>query len=184
MNAMNRNPFPLPLTVVSLLAGILLAGSPAPGAAQIGWCKTCVKSKVLYPTDDDEGMVCIGAYKGKSNCAQYQGTSRICIPYGDSCDIPLDAAGDQTAIAMVTTGRMLPANGNYFFVMDGGYRVVMRKCDRSIVARVAEDAYALAGRRPNRVVPARARLTVADLLDRGPGDLGSVYETVVAPQAS
>lgn len=84
---------------------------------------------------------------------------------------------------MVTTGRMLPANGNYFFVMEGGDRIVMRKCDRSIVARVAGDAHALAGQRPNRVVPARARLTVADLLDRSPGDLSSVHETVVAPQA-
>lgn len=41
---MNRNPFPPPLTVVSLLAGILLALSPAPGTAQIGWCKKCVAS--------------------------------------------------------------------------------------------------------------------------------------------
>ena len=155
MNAMNRNPFPLPLTVVSLLAGILLAGSPAPGAAQIGWCKKCVPSDDLYPDDKDNGTVCSGAYEGKTGCAQIQGPiARISVAYGDSCDIPLDAADDQTAIAMVTTGRMLPANGNYFFVMDGGDRVVMRKCDRSIVARVAEDAYALAGRRPNRVVPA------------------------------
>lgn len=159
MNAMNRNPFPPPLTVVSLLAGILLALSPAPGTAQIGWCKKCVASDELYPDDKDNGTVCSGAYEGKTGCAQIQGPiARICVAYGESCDIPLDAAGDQMAIAMVTTGRMLSANGNYFFVMDRGDRVVMRKCDRSVVARVAGDAYALAHH--------------------------SVHERVVAPQAS
>lgn len=175
MNAMNRNPFSLPFTAVSLLVGITLAASPAPGAAQIGWCKACEKSKVLYPTDDDDGMVCIGAYKGKSNCAQYQGTSRICIPYGESCDIPLDAADDQMAISMVTTGQMLPTSGNYFFVMDGDYPVIMRKCDRSLVARVVRNALVLADQPPHRAVSARAQLTAADESGRGKGDRHSAY---------
>lgn len=185
MNAMNRNPFPLPLVVVSLLVGILLAASPAPGEAQIGFCKKCVPSDELYPEDNDDGKVCSGAYEGKSNCAQIGGgTARICITYGESCDIPLDAANDQLAISMVTTGRMLPANGNYFFVMDGDDSVIMRKCDRSLVARIAGNAYALAGRRPDRVAPSHPRSTTADEPGRDPRDRHSVYGTVMPPRAS
>ena len=37
---------------------------------------------------------------------------------------------------MVVRGDMLPADGNYFFMVDGAYSFVLRKCNGSVVARV------------------------------------------------
>ncbi len=48
----------------------------------------------------------------------------------------MDAASDERATRMVLAGEMLPGDGDYFFVVDQGEAVVVRKCGNTVVARV------------------------------------------------
>ena len=63
-------------------------------------------------------------------------------------------ADDVEAVGKVMRGDILPPNGNHFFLVDAaGIATVMRKCDRSVVARIPAETLAVAGRRrPARLV--------------------------------
>ena len=63
------------------------------------------------------------------------------------CD-EIALADDVEAVGKVMRGDILPPNGNHFFLVDAaGIATVMRKCDRSVVARIPAETLAVAGRR-------------------------------------
>ncbi len=134
MKDTTHNPLSTTIVAVPLLFGALLAASPVVGAAQptIGECVKCGPSSF----GGEGNSTCQGSYGGSADCAQ-QGTpdDHWCWTHGGDCDTP-GAATDQQAIEMVMAREMLPADGGHFFVMDGKNAVVMRKCDRSLVARI------------------------------------------------
>ncbi len=133
MRDTTHNPLSTTIVAVPLLFGALLAASPVVGAAQptIGECVVCGPSSF-----DEDSSKCKGAHGGSADCAQ-QGTpdDHWCQAHGGDCDTGA-AATDQQAIEMVMAREMLPADGGHFFVMDGENAVVMRKCDRSLIARI------------------------------------------------
>lgn len=116
---------------LSLVVGIMIA-VPSSATAQVATCVDCVDSPFA-----PESTVCAFAFEGYQNC-QTLGTpeSHECEGYGGECDTEESGTADQEATAMVVRGDMLPADGNYFFMVEGAYSVVMRKCDGSVVARV------------------------------------------------
>ena len=118
-----------PIAVLPLIVGGLLA-SPALGTAQ---CWTCGWSE-LGPWPNH---MCKGGGSGAENCAQ-EGRSHdhSCETDGGPCEDELFAASEQEAIDKVMAGEMLLASGRYFFVADGDETVVVRKCNRVVVARI------------------------------------------------
>jgi hypothetical protein len=40
------------------------------------------------------------------------------------------------AVAKVMRGEMLPPNGNHFFLVSADGATVLRKCDRTVIARI------------------------------------------------
>lgn len=141
-----------PLLAVAVVA---VASWPERAAAQIGDCMHCDWS----PFGPWPSQICVGDYVGWENCSQ-QGNNDYhwCRPYGDPCEILLDDAGEQLAISMVMAEEMLPADGDYFFVLDGQERVVMRKCDGTLVARVPLDTkrHAIGSKDREEITPAEA----------------------------
>ena len=117
-----------PTIVMPLVIGGLLA-LPGLGAAQ---CWGCDDSWF-----DGNSDMCVGMESGREGC----GTVGMlhdhhCWPQGGDCEDDLFAASAQQAIEMIRADEMLPPSGGYFFIAVGNDRVVMRKCDRAVVARI------------------------------------------------
>lgn len=54
-------------------------------------------------------------------------------------DVPVE--DDVMAIAKVIRGEMLPPNGNHFFLVSAdGAASILRKCDRTVIARIPAEA--------------------------------------------
>ena len=70
---------------------------------------------------------------------------RGCDGIGDENEVAL--ANDLEAVGRVMRGDVLPSSGNHFFLVDAeGAAAVMRKCDRSVVARISPETLATARR--------------------------------------
>lgn len=119
------------VTALPLIIGIIMA-FPTSTTAQVATCVDCIESPFAPGS-----TVCAFEFEGYQNC-ETTGTPlyHVCSGYGGPCDPETTEEADQEATTMVLRGEMLPANGNYFFMLEGRYAVVMRKCDRSVVARV------------------------------------------------
>lgn len=125
-------------SIAVVLAGTaLLLASPSVGTAQapLPECMHCEFS----PFGEWPSTICVFDYSGWNECAQVgRSHDHDFNPSGGSCgDLSASAATDEEAVRMVTRDERLPADGNYFFVVDEGYKAVMRKCDNSVVARVS-----------------------------------------------
>ena len=138
MSEKKRTPQMGTLAAVLLLVGMLLGALPGTGYAQtvtIGTCWVCEFSS--FPDSEWPSWMCAGKLKGKAKCKQWGNKHQhFCDAHGASCDVEASATSDQLAVSQVVGGEMLPAYGNYFFLVDGEDSVLMRKCDRSIVARI------------------------------------------------
>lgn len=119
-----------------LLLGAILAASATAVDAQVGTCWQCTWS--AFPGSEWPSWMCTGKFSGANDCMEV-GNSRhhTCEPYGGDCDVGTDEETDQQVVSMVIGGRMLPADGSYIVVADRGESVILRKCDRSLVARIA-----------------------------------------------
>ncbi len=140
MKATNPNRVMLAISGVALLAGTLLAVSPAPSAAQDCW--TCDFNWATTYHECNR----YGAGQGRGDCKDPSLPFHYCLMSGTICVRQTTAATDEQAVSKVIGGDMLPAGGAYFFVMDGAEAIVMRKCDQSLVARVPRQLLARADR--------------------------------------
>ena len=140
MKATNPNPVLLAIAGVPLLAGTLLAVSPTPSAAQDCW--TCDFNWATTYHECNR----YGTGQGRGDCKDPSLPFHYCLMSGTICVRQTTAATDEQAVSKVIGGDMLPADGAYFFVMDGAEAVVMRKCDQSLVARVPGQLLARADR--------------------------------------
>ena len=122
---------------VALAGTALLLATPSVGTAQapLPECMHCEFS----PFGEWPSTICVFGDSGWNECAQVgRKHDHDCNPSGGGCSsLSASAATDEQAVRMVIRGEALPADGNYFFVVDEGYKAVMRKCDNSVVGRVS-----------------------------------------------
>ena len=125
--------------LTAFAAALLVAMLPSDASAQCMACRPC---------DFGPGLMCVGVQEGtpgsEENCGQQMSGGHCgCRTYGGpECEWPFAdaatmAASEQAAVAAVEAGRMLKSDGPYYFVRNGGTAALRRKCDHSLVARVA-----------------------------------------------
>lgn len=158
-----------PISVLSLVAGGLLATLPAMAAAQCWHCEGSIFG-------GEGNTICVGGGSGSSYCGQVgDEDEHICVRFDeDDCEddlFAMDSASDREAVDMIMAGEMLAANAGYYFVVDGEDKVLRRKCGNSLVARVSGQHDRLA------LVPKTGRHQRLDGL--GAGRSGSILETGV-----
>ena len=134
----NTRTLPRLLVAAIALAGTtLLLASPSVGTAQapLPECMHCEFS----PFGGWPSTICVFDDSGWNECEQVgRAGDHDCNPSGGGCGTSsASAESDAQAVHMVIRGETLPADGNYFFVVDEGYKAVMRKCDNAVVARVS-----------------------------------------------
>ena len=90
--------------------------------------------------------MCQGAEEGtegtRDDCGQGMGGGGHCgcRAYGDEdCEwlASAPAESEEAVMAAVKAGEMLKSDGRYYFVANGRTAVLRRKCDHSLVARIA-----------------------------------------------
>ena len=144
-----RGQLPFGSITVALAGTTLLLATPSVGTAQapLPECMHCEFS-IFGPWPS---TICVFDDWGWNECAQ---VGRVgdhdCNPSGGGCSSSsASAAADEQAVHLVMRGQALPADGNYFYVVDDGHKAVMRKCDNSVVARVSSQAIAMVVRQPS-----------------------------------
>lgn len=134
---------------VALAGTTLLLATPSVGTAQapLPECMHCEFS-IFGPWPS---TMCVFDDWGWNECEQ---VGRVgdhdCNPSGGGCSSSsASAVADEQAVHLVMRGQALPADGNYFYVVDDGHKAVMRKCDNSVVARVSAQSIAMVARQPS-----------------------------------
>ena len=123
----------------ALAAVIVSLAFPADTSAQCLTCRPCYFGP---------GIMCVGVQQGtpgaQENCGQDMfGGHCGCKAYGGSdCDWPFAnaseaAESEHAAVLAVKSGEMLTSDGPYYFVVSENTAALRRRCDHSLVARVA-----------------------------------------------